>query len=241
MATQADTDASRADRKTERRTPLTRERILLAAVALADAHGLEAVSMRKVGHELGVEAMSLYNHVANKEDILEGMLDIVMSEIEEACDGFSVPANGSQWKPALRKRILTARASMLRHPWAPKVLETRTQMSLRMIRYADSLLGILKEGGFSYDLAHHAMHALGSRMLGFTQELFEPENDDSDAETEAMLAQMADQIPYVVGMMIEVAHTDPEDETLGWCDDQTEFEFGLDLILDGLDRLLPAG
>lgn len=230
MTTQSDT-------QTEARLPLSRERILMTAVSLADTAGLSAVSMRKIGSELGVEAMSLYNHVDNKEEILDGMLDIVMAEIEEACDGFSVP-EGKPWKAALRGRILMARDSMLRHPWAPKVFETRTEMSLRMIRYADSLLGILKEAGFSYDLAHHAMHALGSRMLGFTQELFEPESDQSDAEAEAMLARMASEIPYIVGMMAEIAHRDPAEETLGWCDDQTEFEFGLDLILDGLDRLL---
>ena len=226
--------------KTETRTPLTRERILAAAVELADTAGLEAVSMRKVGHELGVEAMSLYNHVANKEDILDGMVEIVMAEIEDACDGFRVPTDLVDWKSAIRKRILTARASMLRHPWTPKVLETRTTMSLRMIRYFDSVLGILKEGGFSYDLGHHALHALGSRALGFTQELFQPESEEADAEADAMLAQMADQIPYIVGMMSEVAHTDPADETLGWCDDQSEFEFSIDLILDGLERLLPG-
>ena len=231
--------ATKTDAKAEPRIPLTRERILTAAVALADADGIDAVSMRKVGTELGVEAMSLYNHVANKDEILDGMLEIVLSEIEAACDGFRVSIDGG-WKPAVRKRILTARASMLRHPWVPKVLETRTEMSLQMIRYFDSLLGTLKEGGFSYDLAHHALHALGSRALGFTQELFEPESDEADAEAEAMLAQMADQIPYIVGMMTEVAHTDGADETLGWCDDQSEFEFSIDLILDGLERLLPA-
>ena len=231
--------ATDTDTKTGSRIPLTPDRILAAAVELADSDGLEAVSMRKVGAALGVEAMSLYNHVANKEEILDGMLEIVLSEIEAACDGFRVSTDGD-WKAALRKRILTARASMLRHPWAPKVLETRTEMSLRMIRYFDSVLGILKEGGFSYDLGHHAMHALGSRALGFTQELFEPESDEADAEADAMLAQMADQIPYIVGMMTEVVHADPADETLGWCDDQTEFEFSIDLILDGLERLLPA-
>jgi hypothetical protein len=105
------------------------------------------------------------------------------------------------------------------------------------MRYFDALLGLLREGGFSYDLAHHAMHALGSRSLGFAQELFEPDDeDDGEEDATVMLEQMTDQFPYMVAMMIEVAHDDP-DSTLGWCDDQTEFEFGLDLILDGLDRL----
>ena len=105
-----------------------------------------------------------------------------------------------------------------------------------MVRYADSLLGIMRRGGFSYDLAHHAMHTLGTRMLGFNLELFEPENkDEANAQSEAMLMEMADQLPHIVGMMAEIAHTDGPDDTLGWCDDQSEFEFSLDLILDGLE------
>ena len=95
-------------------------------------------------------------------------------------------------------------------------------------------------GGFSYDLAHHALHVLGSRALGFTQELFEPDDPDAaDANADAMLEQMGDSFPYLVGMLAEIAHDDP-DTTLGWCDDQFEFEFGLDLILDGLERRLQS-
>jgi hypothetical protein len=105
------------------------------------------------------------------------------------------------------------------------------------MRYFDGVLGVFRGGGFSYDLAHHAMHALGSRALGFTQELFEPDNEaDGDEDVTVLLEQMADQFPYLTEMMMEVSHDDP-DSTLGWCDDQFEFEFGLDLILDGLDRL----
>jgi hypothetical protein len=104
------------------------------------------------------------------------------------------------------------------------------------VQYFDALLGLMRDGGFSYDLGHHALHALGSRALGFTQELFDPGDEAGDEEATAMLESMADQLPHLVGMMMEVAHDDP-DSTLGWCDDQTEFEFGLDLILDGLDRM----
>ena len=220
------------------RIPLTRERILRTAVELADADGLDAVSMRKVGQELGVEAMSLYNHVANKEDILEGMLEIVMLEIEEATDGFSLPGEGEDWKTAMRERIMTARESMLRHKWAPGVLETRTEMSMLMVRYADSLIGIMRHGGLSYDLAHHGMHALGTRMLGFNLELFEPENkEESEAQTMAMMTQLAPQIPHLIEMMTEIVHDDGPDDTIGWCDDQTEFTFSVDIILDGLERI----
>ncbi len=152
----------------------------------------------------------------------------------------------------MRRQILTARSVLLRHPWAPTVLETRKSFSLHVVRYFDSLLALMRRGGFSYDLVHHAMHALGSRALGFSQELFEP--DDAAAgsaagglpeagaedETVAMLEQMAEQVPHLVEMLAEVAHEQPG-STLGWCDDQTEFEFGLDLVLDGLDRLSAAG
>ncbi len=219
------------------RIPLSRERVLRAAVSLADEGGLESLSMRNLAHELGVKAMSLYNHVANKEDILDGIIDAIANEIEETVGGFDAPIDGSDWQTAVRKRILTAREVMLRHPWAPGVLETRTTISPVMLRYFNALLGLFREGGFSYDLAHHAMHALGSRTLGFSQELFEPDDaDEADEEAMVMLKRMADQIPYLVEMMAEIAHDDP-DSTVGWCDDQSEFEFSLDLILGGLERL----
>jgi AcrR family transcriptional regulator len=220
---------------TKARIPLSKDRVLQAAVELADTSGIEAVTMRKLAAELGVEAMSLYYHVANKEQLLDGMVDAVISEIEDECGGFTVP-DDVDWKPALRTRIMTARSVMLRHRWAPEVLETRTNMSPRIVRYFDTVLGIMIEGGFSYDLGHHAMHALGSRVLGFNQELFKPETDSQEAESSEMFEAMLEQLPYLMGMMQEITHEDPE-TTLGWCDDQTEFEFGVDLMLDGLERL----
>jgi AcrR family transcriptional regulator len=226
--------ATKTDSSTQPRIPLTKDRVLGAAVVLADASGIESVTMRKLAGELGVEAMSLYYHVANKEELLDGMVDAIVSEIEQACGGFAVPER-VDWKTALRNRILTARAVMLRHPWAPGLLETRTTLSPAMVRYFDTLLGIMVEGGFSYDLGHHAMHTLGSRALGFNQELFVPDNDSQEEQGDEMLAQMAEQVPYLMGMMQEIVHDDP-DSTLGWCDDQSEFEFGLDLILDGLEQ-----
>ncbi|GMQ94219.1 MAG: TetR/AcrR family transcriptional regulator C-terminal domain-containing protein [Acidimicrobiia bacterium] len=212
------------------RVPLSKERVLHAAILVADEGGIESLTMRRLAEELGVEAMSLYYHVANKEAVLDGIVDAIVS-------GIDVRPNGADWKSAVRKRILCAREVMLRHPWAPGVIETRTTMSPVIMRYFDSLLGLFREGGFSYDLAHHTMHAMGSRALGFTQELFEPDNEEEGEEDSmAMLEQMADQLPYVVEMLTEISHDDP-DSTLGWCDDQAEFEFGLDLILDGLERL----
>lgn len=231
--------ATQTDARPEPRLPLTRDRVLQAAVGVADGGGIESLTMRKLAQELGVEAMSLYYHVANKEAVLDGIVEVVMTEINHAVDEIALP--DADWRDAMRRQILTARQVLLRHPWAPDVIESRTTMNLPILQYYESLLGILRRGGFSYDLVHHAMHALGSRSLGFTQELFEPDDvsgEDDDAAMD-LLEQMADQVPYLVGMLSEITHDDPG-STLGWCDDQTEFEFGLDLILDGLERLRQA-
>lgn len=219
----------------ESRIPLTRERVLAAAVALADQEGIEAVSMRKLGQELGVEAMSLYNHVANKEEILDGMIEIVLGEIE-------IMSFEGDWKSSLRTQILAARQVLLSHQWASGVLESRTDVSPATLRYLDAAVGILREGGFSLDLIHHAMHTLGSRLVGFTQELFE----DSDAnaatpeETAAMMQQMAMAYPNIGAMILEISHDEEDTVVGGGCDDKFEFEFALDLILDGLDGLRNA-
>jgi AcrR family transcriptional regulator len=217
------------------RTPLSRERVLQAAVKIADEAGINALTMRRLAEEVGAEAMSLYYHVANKDDILDGVVDAIVAEINDAVARIDLPSKGADWKKAARRRILSAREVLLRHPWAPALFETRNTTSIAVLRYYDGLLGLMRDGGFSYDVAHHALHALGSRALGFTQELFDPNSGSSD-DSAAAMAGMADQLPHLVGMMMEVAHDDP-DSTLGWCDDQTEFEFGLDIILDGLDRM----
>jgi AcrR family transcriptional regulator len=210
--------------------------VLRAAIKLADQGGIESVTMRRLADELGAEAMSLYYHVASKEDLLDGVADAVVAEINDAVGTIDVPAAGANWKQAVRRRILAAREVLLRHRWAPRVLENRTNTSPAVLVYYDGLLELMRVGGFSYDLIHHALHALGSRALGFSQELFDPSSGTSDAEAAAALERMTDQIPHLVAMFTEVAHDDP-DSTLGWCDDQTEFEFGLDVILDGLDRM----
>ena len=225
--------AGRVTSRTEPRTPLSRERVLRAAVKVADDSGIEALTMRRLAEEVGAEAMSLYYHVANKDDILDGIVEVIVGEINEAVDRVDLPSRGPHWKRATRQRILTARRVLLRHPWAPAVLETRTTVSLAVLRYNDGLIRLMRDGGFSHDLVHHAMHALGSRALGFSQELFDPGSGGQPDPAE--LASMADQFPHIVGMLAEIAHDDP-DSTLGWCDDQTEFEFALDLILDGLER-----
>jgi AcrR family transcriptional regulator len=236
---------------TAARSTLTRARVLDSAVALADRDGLGALTMRSLARELGIEAMSLYHHVANKEDLLDGVVDVIAGEIQDAVgrlDPLADDAPTSAWKPAMRRQILTARAVLLRHPWVTTVLESRTSFSLHIVRYFDSLLGLMRRGGFSYDLVHHAMHALGSRALGFSQELFQPDGatagsaagggaaEGADDAATAMLEQMAQEVPHMIEMLAEVSH-EGADSTLGWCDDQSEFEFGLDILLDGLDRL----
>jgi AcrR family transcriptional regulator len=229
--------AKRVESVPEPRIPLSRERVLRAAVKVADEQGIASLTMRRLAVELGAEAMSLYYHVANKEDLLDGVVDLIASEINDVVERIDVPSKGAGWKNAVRQRILSAREVFFQHPWAPRVFETRTTMSPAVVRYHDRLVGLMRDGGFSYDLIHHALHALGSRALGFTQELFDPGPGGGDSGR--VLADIADQVPNLVAMLSEIAHDDP-DSTLGWCDDQTEFEFALDVLLDGLDRMRPG-
>ncbi len=219
----------------ESRLPLTKERILETAVALADEIGIDAVSMRRLGQELGVEAMSLYNHVANKEALLDGVAGVIIEKIHSRVAHVDAGEAGRDWKAAMRERIMLARSVMLEHKWAPALLETRTTMTPQLLLYFNGLLEIMRAGGLSYELAHHAMHALGSRALGFTQELFEPDAGSDDEEVnDEVLAEVAPQVPLLLEMMEEIVHEDP-DGTIGWCDDEKEFTFGLDLLLDGLE------
>ena len=213
----------------QRRSPLTRERVLKAAVRLADREGIEAVSMRRLGTELGIEAMSLYTHVRGKDDLLDGMIELVIREIP-------VHRDGADWKASLRATILAARGVVLRHPWAPRIIETRDDPGPSGLRYYDAVMGILREGGFSLEMTHHAIHLFGSRLLGFTQDLFDDSPDVSQEAMKAMAAAVADTHPYVAEMALGATH----DGALGGCDDDVEFAFGLDLILDGLERLRDA-
>ena len=211
---------------TKERATLTRQRVLDAAVELADGHGIESVSMRRLGQELGVEAMSLYTHVRSKEDLLDGMVDVVMSQVPavEARD---------DWKAALRSAMLHARGVLLRHPWAPDVIEKRAAPGPAILRQYDTVMGILRRGGFSLELTHHALHMLGSRLLGFTRELFD-DSPDLDPEAAAMLAQqLGPTHPHVAEMALAATH----DGGLGGCDTDVEFAFALDVALDGLERL----
>jgi len=215
-----------------KRTPLTRARVLLTAVALADEIGLDALTMRRLAERLDVEVMSLYYHLPNKDAVFGGMVDLVFDETAKA---LAATAQPEHWKAALRARILTSRSVMVRHTWAPALIDSRTSMGLPLASYVDAVIAIMRDGGFTMDQIHHGLHALGSRVYGYVQEPAEP--DGSQAQGSDALAAMAAAVPNLVGMLMEVSHGDPS-TTLGWCDDQFEFEFGLDLLLDGLERLL---
>jgi AcrR family transcriptional regulator len=230
-------EAARAPRS---RLPLNRERVLRAAVGLADERGLEALTMRTLGQGLGVEAMSLYNHVKNKDDLLDGVVEVVAAELLEAVQQVPASPTPAEWKQAMRGRILAARAVLLRHRWAPAVLESRVNAPPSIMQHFDEILGLMLGAGFSIDLAHHAMHALGSRALGFTQELFVSGDDDVPPEmTALMLQQMAMQYPNL-GRLVQAVFHDTGSVLGSGCDDQFEFEFALDLLLDGLDRMREA-
>ena len=226
MATQIDDDA-------KPRVPLSRERILHTAVGLADRGGVESASMRKIAQELGVVPMALYKHVSDKDELLDGMVDVVVGEIDP-------PAPDVDWKTAVRRRILSARRALLHHPWASRLIESRTDPTPTVLRYMDSMIGMFRAGGFSIDLTHHAMHAMGSRLMGFTQELFN-DSADADPEVEAeMYEAMAEAYPSIYELVLTVTHDDASVVGPG-CDDQFEFELALDLQLDGLERLRRSG
>ena len=210
----------------ERRPQLTRERVVGAGIERADRDGIESISMRRLAQELGVEAMSLYTHVRNKDDLLDGMVDAVIGKIPTSADG-------ADWKTSLRQIVLAARSIVLTHPWAPRLIESRTTPGPATMRYINTVLGCLRDGGFTIAQAHHAIHILGSRALGFTQDLFD-DSGDLEPETAASLAsELGAALPYVAEMALAVTHGG----ALGRCDDDIEFEFALDFILDGLDRL----
>ncbi|MFF3431545.1 TetR/AcrR family transcriptional regulator C-terminal domain-containing protein [Streptomyces sp. NPDC002602] len=220
-----------------RRAPLNRERVLRAAIALADDGGIQSLSMRKLAQELGVVPMALYKHVPNKEQLLDGMVDTIVARID-------LPASGSGWKDGIRGRVLSARRVLLRHRWAAQVIESRTGPTPAVLEYLDSMIGTFRDGGFSVDLTHHAMHAMGSRLLGFSQELFDDSgNDVADGGAEALAAgaAMAARYPRIAELAAGATHDAASVVGSRRCDDQFEFEFALDLILDGLERLHRRG
>lgn len=211
-----------------RRAPLSRDRILRAAIKLADRYGLEALSMRKLATALKVEAMSLYNHVANKDELLDGMVDVVVGEITR-------PTPGGDWKAAMRGRATSALTVMTAHPWAPMLLVSRISVGPNMLAYIDATLGTLREAGFSWFEADRAWNALDNYTYGFAlQQQHFPVNPDEYASAAAAYVHMlpADVYPYMHALTAQVAS--------GAHDGTLDFAFGLELILDGLERLRGA-
>lgn len=211
------------------RTTLTRQQVVSAAITLADREGIEAVSMRRLARELGVEAMSLYTHVRSKGDLLSAITDAVLSQIP-------VTAAGPGWSASLRHLVLAARAVMLRHPWAPRAVEAQAAPGPGALRYVNAFLGVLREGGFSVAQAHHALHIFGSRAFGYAQEAFDDSGDLDPQAAAALASQLGASHPYVAEMALAVSHAG----ALGPCDDDAEFELVLDFLLDGLGRLRPG-
>ena len=222
---------------------------MAAAVDLADREGLDGVSMRRLAQLLGVDAMSLYNHVEDKDALLAAMADAVVAQIAPqgeagtrrpdsvegaaGTDGTAGTDGVEPWTERLRSLVLGARQEMLRHPWAVRVLERRASASPAVLAHIERVLAVLRGGGCSVDLSHHALHLLGSRLLGFSQDLFD--DTPADAGSEAMADQMrswAGTHPHVVELALAATH----DGVLGACDDDDEFDFALQIMLEGLER-----
>ena len=209
------------------RVPLSRERVLRAAIGLADEAGIESLTMRRLAQELRVEAMSLYHHVAKKDDILNGIVDIVIGE-------FELPSPGADWKAALRTTAISAHDILVRHPWAASLMLSASGISPARLRYMDAILGTLREAGFSADMTDHAYHALESHIMGFT--LWEVgmnlgSDEDLNAMASAFLQTLPrDELPHLVEHVEQ--HLKPPRP-----DDPGEFAFGLDLVLGGLERM----
>ncbi|MEM6451780.1 MAG: TetR/AcrR family transcriptional regulator C-terminal domain-containing protein [Cyanobacteria bacterium P01_D01_bin.105] len=212
------------ENKPQAREPLSRERVLTQAIQMADESGIEALSMRKLAGALGVKAMSLYNHVKNKDDIIDGMVDMVAGEIE-------LPAVGTDWKASMRRRAKSAHDVLLQHPWATMEIVSRVNIGPAMLRYIDATIGCLREAGFSFEMADHIWSAIDAHIYGFTlQELnfpFEAQEYSVAAENYISLIP-ADKYPYLNGMTQKVMSGD--------YDGIHDFEFGLEVMLDGLDQ-----
>ncbi|HEY8737344.1 MAG TPA: TetR/AcrR family transcriptional regulator [Candidatus Dormibacteraeota bacterium] len=219
--------ATQTDVRPKPRAHLSRERVLSAALILADRGGIESLTMRRLGQELRVEAMSLYNHVANKEDIIDGIVDLVFGEI-------ALPADRGDWKTAMRKRAISAHEALLRHPWATSLMQSRTKPGLATLRHHDSVLGSLRQAGFTLVMAAHAVSVIDGYVYGFALQqinlpLHTPEQVAQVGEN--IIRQLpADEYPHLAEMITQHAMTPGYDYG-------DEFEFGLDLILDGLAKL----
>jgi AcrR family transcriptional regulator len=212
--------------KTEPRLPLSRDRILHAALELADEGGIESLTMRKLGQALGFEAMSLYNHVANKDDVLDGILDLVLGESEP-------PSPAGDWDAAIRTSAISVHEALRRHPWSCTLLMSAGRVRPARLRSMDLLLGRLREAGFSAETTYRAYHVLDGHIFGFS--LWETSHTYTAEEVsnfEAKFAQTitADAYPYLHEHARQHFSEGPHREV-------SAFEFGLDLIVDGLKKV----
>ncbi len=215
------------NRKTATRNPLSRTRVLQAAVALADGAGLEAFSMRGLAQELGVVPMALYKHVANKEELLDGMVDIVFGEIE-------LPSGGLGWRSAMRRRANSTRDALKRHSWAIGMMESRHPGPANL-RNHDAMMGCLRKAGFRFEMAIHAYSVQDAYIYGFALQERDTGFETPDSAGEAAqrrahaIGALEGDYPYLAEIARELPGT-------GY-DNDVEFAWGLDLILDGLERL----
>ncbi len=197
-------------------------------MAVADEQGLDALTMRRLGDAVGVEAMSLYNHVANKDDLLDGMVDLVFAEID-------LPVRGTDWRPAMYDRAVSAREALTRHPWATALMESRVTPGPATLRHHEAVLASLRAGGFSVIMAAHAYSLLDSYLYGFClQETALPfeADDDMEAVVDAILGDLPEDLyPHLRAMAVE--HVLQPDYDYG-----AEFSYGLDLVLDSLAQRL---
>ena len=210
-----------------RATPLDRSTVLAEAVALADEGGLPAISMRALAARLGVVPMALYKHVADREDLIGGMIDAVVS-------GYPSPTQDG-WRARVRSRVLAARDAQARHPWMRAAIDEATRPTLVVLAHMDAVAGDFIDDGFSVDLTHYAMHALGHRIWGYVTEAFA--GPPAGVSDEASAAALAARFPHVVAIAADTAVRNPG----GACDERYEFEFALDLLLDAFERLSESG
>jgi AcrR family transcriptional regulator len=204
------------------RPALNREKVLLAAIAIADRDGIDGLSMRKLGEELNVEAMSIYNYISNKEELLDAMCDFIVSL-------FDTPDVNIEWKEALRRSSLSAQKILWKHPWACGLSMSRPNIGSASLMYAETTMGVLRRAGFSTQLTHHAIHALDNHLYGSTlQEIgFKLGMESFGPEVAAIyMQQKTDKFPYASEVILEATH-----------DHEIEYAFVLDLILDGLERV----
>ncbi len=218
---------ARATGRSESRDALNRERVVRAAMDLADESGIESVTMRELGRRLGVEAASLYNHVAGKDDLLDGMVDLVVAEID-------LPSCDVDWKEAMRRRAVSARGVFAHHRWGAGLIDSRGRNGPGSLSYTDRVLGVLLDAGFSPEIAADAFLVLDSYIYGFERQrstlALGDDEDTTEVAQEVLAAIPQGAYPSLARVATEYA-AKPYDEAAA-------FEFGLDLILGGLQRLL---